>query len=245
SINAGNEPLYVIDGFPIDNTAAIVATGSGFAGNPPPTNPLNALNPSDIESIEILKDASATAIYGSRGANGVVIITTKRGKDGRMNVEYSVTGSQASVLKKLDVLTTQEYIATMKSPLSEEDINSVVSFTKSTKDAGFQLMIKNEADFKKVLGDRKYTTSMMNLIFKGEMEPLMQKKASWDEIGKAVAGYGATGEEILLRAKTIDYYNTQNWTEYVPVATAYLARYGINLSEKERTMFQSAIDQHK
>ncbi|MBB5439622.1 hypothetical protein HDC92_003315 [Pedobacter sp. AK017] len=160
-------------------------------------------------------------------------------------------------LKQLAMMSTQagdkpgaaligsEYIATMKSPLSEDDVNSVAQFTKSTKDTGFQLMIKNEADFKKVLGDRKYTTTMMNLIFKGEMEPLMQKKASWDEIGKAVAGYGAAGEEILLRAKTVDYYNTQNWTEYVPVATEYLAKYGTNLSEKERTMFQAAIDQHK
>jgi hypothetical protein len=170
--------------------------------------------------------------------------------------QYIDGKKDAAFLKQLAMMATQagdktgaaqigaEYIATMKSPLSEEDINSVAQFTKSTKDAGFQLMIKNEAEFKKVLGDRKYTITMMNLILKGEMEPLMQKKASWEEIGKAVAGYGAAGEEILLRAKTIDYYNTQNWTEYVAVATEYLAKYGINLSENERTMFQVAVDQH-
>ncbi|MBB5441071.1 hypothetical protein HDC92_004776 [Pedobacter sp. AK017] len=171
--------------------------------------------------------------------------------------QYIDGKKDAAFLKQLAMMATQagdkpgaaligsEYIATMKSPLSEDDVNSVAQFTKSTKDAGFQLMLKNESDFKKVLGDRKYTTTMMNLIFKGEMEPLMQKKASWDEIGKAVAGYGAAGEEILLRARTIDYYNTQTWTEYVPVATEYLAKYGTNLSEQERTMFQTAIDQHK
>lgn len=115
SVNAGNEPLYVVDGFPIDNTAPVVGNGVGFAGNPPPTNPLNAINPSDIESIEILKDASAAAIYGSRGANGVVLITTRKGKDGRLTVNYSVTGSMARVMKKLDLLSTSDYLTTMNS----------------------------------------------------------------------------------------------------------------------------------
>ena len=78
SVNAGNEPLYVIDGMPIDN--------EGFAGG---RNPLNFLNPADIESFTVLKDASATAIYGSRGANGVIVITTKKGQAGRRpRVQY-------------------------------------------------------------------------------------------------------------------------------------------------------------
>lgn len=81
SINAGVEPLYVIDGVPIDNSRA-VESGSivGFNSNRTPRNPMSSINPADIESLEILKDASATAIYGSRGANGVVLITTKSGK---------------------------------------------------------------------------------------------------------------------------------------------------------------------
>ncbi|HEX8328907.1 MAG TPA: TonB-dependent receptor [Hymenobacter sp.] len=78
SVNASNDPLYVVDGVFINNTN-LIATG---LGNQVSSNPLADLNPSDIESIEILKDANATAIYGSRGANGVVLITTKRGKAG-------------------------------------------------------------------------------------------------------------------------------------------------------------------
>ncbi len=95
SINASNEPLYVVDGFPIDNspslsagdatTFSIVNTGT----NNTPKNPLNSINPADIQSIEILKDASATAIYGSRGANGVVLITTKKGNGEKMSVNYN------------------------------------------------------------------------------------------------------------------------------------------------------------
>ena len=79
SINAGNEPLYVIDGMLVSSDAGDMSTGVTLG---PRIGALAAINPNDIESIEILKDASATAIYGSRGANGVVIITTKRGKAG-------------------------------------------------------------------------------------------------------------------------------------------------------------------
>lgn len=75
SITAGTEPLYVVDGFPMSNEA-----GSGTGQN---VSPLSSINMNDIESIEVLKDASAAAIYGSRGANGVVIITTKQGKEGK------------------------------------------------------------------------------------------------------------------------------------------------------------------
>src|SRR5690606_22015959 len=71
SINASNEPLYVIDGLPINN--APISPTSSVVGDPSPRNPLNSLNPNDIKSVEILKDASATAIYGSRAANGVIL----------------------------------------------------------------------------------------------------------------------------------------------------------------------------
>ncbi|MCY7359079.1 MAG: SusC/RagA family TonB-linked outer membrane protein, partial [Rudanella sp.] len=91
SVQGGNEPLYVIDGFP--------TSGS---------NP-TVLNNSDVESIEILKDASATAIYGSRGANGVVLITTKSGKAGKMQVDYEGSYSTQSLRKKLDLMNAKEY----------------------------------------------------------------------------------------------------------------------------------------
>jgi len=80
SINAGNEPLYVIDGMLVNSDGGDISVG-GTRG--PRISPLSSINPNEIESIEILKDASATAIYGSRGANGVVLITTKKGKAGK------------------------------------------------------------------------------------------------------------------------------------------------------------------
>ncbi len=108
SINANNEPLYVIDGLPINN--ASVVPSSTVVNETAPRNPLNALNPNDIESVEILKDASATAIYGSRGANGVILITTKKGTKGKLNVNYSVSGGISKVAKTVPMLSAKQYI---------------------------------------------------------------------------------------------------------------------------------------
>ena len=108
SITAGNDPLYVIDGMPVNNEAPVAGTGAFFSGATP-RNPLNSLNPADIASIEILKDASATAIYGSRGANGVVIITTKSGSVNRMSVNFNSYYGQQRVAKKEADLNPQQY----------------------------------------------------------------------------------------------------------------------------------------
>lgn len=110
SIRSGQDPLYVIDGIPLDITdvqpSGASTTGVGAAAN---KNPLNFINPEDIESIDILKDASATAIYGSRGANGVVIVTTKKGKEGKATVSYSGYTGFSNLPSKYDVLTASEY----------------------------------------------------------------------------------------------------------------------------------------
>lgn len=107
SINANNEPLYVIDGLPINNSP--VVPGSPIVSDGAVRNPLNALNPADIESIEILKDASSTAIYGSRGANGVVLITTKKGSKGKLKVNYNAYTAFQNVTRTIPMLNTQQY----------------------------------------------------------------------------------------------------------------------------------------
>ncbi len=104
SLQGGNEPLYVIDGVP-------VYSGSGFGetGGSTRMSALSTINPNDIESIEILKDASATAIYGSRAANGVILITTKTGKNGRDVISYDAYYGIQSVVKTIDVLDATSY----------------------------------------------------------------------------------------------------------------------------------------
>ena len=98
---SSNQPLYVIDGYPIDaGNGDLQVGGNNQAVATPPTNPLANLNSNEIENIEILKDASSTAIYGSRGANGVVLITTKRGKKGTDKIEFNYRTDISDIRKK-------------------------------------------------------------------------------------------------------------------------------------------------
>ncbi|MDX1768184.1 MAG: TonB-dependent receptor [Arenibacter troitsensis] len=115
SILNGSEPLYVIDGFPVTGQSQFAtsagrgldsSTGTDYTVN---QNPLAALNPSDIESIEVLKDASAAAIYGVRGANGVILITTKRGKKGLPRISYNGYAGIQTISNKIDMMNAEQY----------------------------------------------------------------------------------------------------------------------------------------
>ena len=120
SVNASNEPLYVVDGFIYFKDAANNSTGIGAIEGI--LNPLATINPNDIESIEVLKDVSATAIYGSRGANGVILITTKKGKlgEGKAHVNYHYSLGVSNVAKKLDLLTASEWAQYQKDYFSNK-----------------------------------------------------------------------------------------------------------------------------
>ncbi|MFI2742450.1 SusC/RagA family TonB-linked outer membrane protein [Zhouia sp. PK063] len=116
SIRSGSTPLFVVDGVPLSNDN-VSAEGPDFGlGNSSAKNPLNFLNTSDIASITVLKDASAAAIYGARGSNGVVIITTKKGQKGDATFSIDSYTSVASVMKKIDVLSASEYRNAIKDP---------------------------------------------------------------------------------------------------------------------------------
>ena len=109
SLTASNKPLIVIDGMPMDNNDT-----KGV------NNPLSLVNPNDIESFTVLKDASATAIYGSRGSNGVIIITTKKGRGGQKpQISYNGTFSVSTIGKKLDVMNASEYVDFIKNYYGE------------------------------------------------------------------------------------------------------------------------------
>lgn len=110
SINAGTYPLYVIDGMQIDINEGEVATSN--VGSNATYNPLSTINPNDIESIDVLKDASATAIYGSRAANGVIIVTTKRGtaSRGSYNIDLNAYIGVGTVARRIEMLSPQEFV---------------------------------------------------------------------------------------------------------------------------------------
>jgi TonB-linked SusC/RagA family outer membrane protein len=125
SINGGNEPLYVVDGIIIYGDDSSTSTDIGRIGSR--LNPLSAINPNDIESIEVLKDVSATAIYGARGSNGVILVTTKSGKKGKNNIEYQYTAGWQQTSQRLKLMNARQWAELNreidpKSPFSESDI---------------------------------------------------------------------------------------------------------------------------
>ena len=147
SITAGAEPLYVIDGFPLD------VNGQNTAGGFTNGNPLNNLNPDDIESIQVLKDAAAGAIYGSRAANGVVLITTKRGQIGRTRVYANANAGVSQVGRKLDVLSPTQWINLAQEVENYKWVNSGTGRTADQSIAQRQAILG--------LGSNVYNTAYM------------------------------------------------------------------------------------
>src|SRR5690606_30771616 len=107
SIRAGNNPLFVLDGIPLSGGSARPGGSGGFGSDK--GNPLTYLNPNDIASIDILKDASATAIFGSRGANGVVMINTKAGISGDPTIQFNASAGISNLLNKPEVLSADQF----------------------------------------------------------------------------------------------------------------------------------------
>ena len=126
----GNYPLYIIDGVPVNSTPIESYSNLGTTG----IDPLNTLNLSNIASIEVLKDADATAIYGSRGANGVVLITTKKAKEGKLHLETSIYSGISEVPKKIDLLNTEQYLQIRNKAFENDGI-------EPTENNAFDLLI--------------------------------------------------------------------------------------------------------
>ncbi|WP_158542129.1 SusC/RagA family TonB-linked outer membrane protein [Pedobacter chinensis] len=147
SINSGNDPLYVIDGVPILSqlpavggmgTSILGNSGTVAPGNPTTAgNPLSFLNPLDIESIDVLKDADATAIYGSRAANGAILITTKKGRIGKMQAEINIQQGISYQPARLEVLNTRQYLDMRYEALK----NNGISLTSLTQTGNHDLTV--------------------------------------------------------------------------------------------------------
>jgi iron complex outermembrane receptor protein len=114
SVRSGNNPLIVVDGVPLEGGSGRPGLGLPGLGGTPGGNPLNFINPNDIESIDVLKDASASAIYGSRGANGVILITTKKAKVGAAVIEVGYSVGLSNIANQIDVLSGDEYRAALQ-----------------------------------------------------------------------------------------------------------------------------------
>ncbi len=165
-VRTGSTPLFVIDGFALDNSSVGGAT-----------NPLTFLNPEDIESIDVLKDASATAIYGSRGANGVILISTKKGKKGTSNMSYSGNIGFSKMARPLDVFSADEFRTEVK------------KIGPNFVDDG------GNTDWQKEIS-RQATTQNHNLTLSGGNEKL-----------KYYGSFGMQKQEGILKNSDLDRYN--------------------------------------
>jgi TonB-linked SusC/RagA family outer membrane protein len=123
SIQSGNSPLYIIDGIPFLGNTDRLAQRSLINAS----NPFNSINPEDIESIEVLKDADATAIYGSRGANGVILITTKKGSPGKTSLELNLYEGWGKVTRNMDYLPTSDYIRMRKEAFQNDAVTPTLA----------------------------------------------------------------------------------------------------------------------
>lgn len=126
SVNAGSQPLYVIDGIPFYNSQSDQFVGN-VGGTPlvAPQNPLNTINPADIQSIEVLKDASSTAIYGSRGANGVILITTKKGQAGSTKISLDASAGLQMLANNIDLMSAEQYTEVFYEAINNSYLNQV------------------------------------------------------------------------------------------------------------------------
>ena len=176
SIRSGNGPLIVIDGVPLDG-GSVSGGGDNLLGASSARNPLNFVNQNDIESISVLKDASSTAIYGSRGANGVIVITTKKGKSKEPQLAYSSSVTFSKMSGKFDVMSPEQFVAAggddkgsrsynWKDAVLQNGFatNHDLSFTKSTDNSNTRISLSasNTDGIVKNTGLDKYTATVYN-----------------------------------------------------------------------------------
>jgi TonB-linked SusC/RagA family outer membrane protein len=193
--SGGNEPLYVIDGVPFSSSSL----GEQQASIPIPgrgVSPLNNINPNDIESIEILKDADATAIYGSRGANGVVLITTKKGRAGDTQVTLNVSTGMGSVSNYLNLLSTDEYLEMRREAYANDGIEPIPSNAYDVNGTWDQ--DRNTDWQRELFGNTSYMTNVQGSVSGGsEQTQFLLNGSYFDQTDVFPGDFGNTKVSVL------------------------------------------------
>jgi TonB-linked SusC/RagA family outer membrane protein len=161
----GNQPLYIIDGMIMSGEMTSLYSQVVLPGRS--INPLNSINPNDIEKIEILKDADATAIYGSKGANGVVLITTRKGKNKKLSLDFNTSYGVSSVISNLTMMNTEQYLTMRKKAFTNDGINN---YPAAAYDVNGTWQQDKYSDWVKTLIGNYATTSNTQLSLNGGSE---------------------------------------------------------------------------
>lgn len=163
----GNMPLYIVDGMPLSNALNEFSRTSLSAIPGGRMNPLNSINPNDIESFEVLKDADATAIYGSKGANGVILITTKKGKMGQMRLNFTTNYGISEALSNLKLMNKDQYLQMRRQAYANE---GMTSYPANAYDLNGTWNPIHETNWIKTLIGNKATSSYSQLSISGGSE---------------------------------------------------------------------------
>jgi TonB-linked SusC/RagA family outer membrane protein len=192
----GSEPLYIVDGVPYPSQSlgdSRVSTVLGYV----PQSPLNGINPNDIESIEVLKDADATAIYGSRGANGVVLITTKKGKGGKTTFEIGSSTGVGKIKHRMELLNTQQYLSMRREAFANDGIMEYPSFDYDINGTWDQNRYTDWQD--ELLGGTAYYNNAHASVQGGNEQTRFLVKGSYGEQSTVLPGdYKYKKSSILL-----------------------------------------------
>ena len=210
SIRASNNPLYVVDGVPLDGRTAKpglnFGDGSGLDfGTTPESNPLLYINPNDIAQIDVLKDASSTAIYGSRGANGIIVITTKRGAAGGTKVEFGAKfGVTTGYMKKYDVLSASEFRSLTKTHNlgfdSSASVDALDAITQNSLSQEYSLALSGGSE-----------TGKFRASFLGSKNYGLIKKTSLDKyLGNFAGQYKFLDKRLSVDFGVIAGHTTEN-----------------------------------
>ncbi len=211
SLFSGNDPLILIDGVPYaSQTLTTTSIGNvllGNSGSPPGAaaggtgNPLNYINPSDIESIDILKDADATAIYGSRAANGAILITTKKGKAGNTQLDLNLSQGWGKVPKFMDVLNTQQYLEMRREAFNNDGVpipSILTDPTNTDYDVNGQWDTTRNANWQKELigGTAQYTNVILT-VSGGTSNTQFRLSGTYNSMTTVFAGSSANPSKNL------------------------------------------------
>lgn len=214
SLSSSADPLYVIDGVQIvAYDISIAATGGGSLGYN--VSPLSNINPSDIESIEVLKDAAATAIYGARGANGVIIVTTKSGKEGKTKIDFSYTAGITTPAHEIKMLNGQQYVQLYQEAYRNDSIAHVPGAQNFKTRFGFS-------------PDSAANTDWLKQVFRtGYYNEANLSTSGGNAKTTFYAGLGYRGEQTFLKGNSFQRVSLR--TNVTHTASKYFD-FGVNIS---------------
>ncbi|MBT8325347.1 MAG: SusC/RagA family TonB-linked outer membrane protein, partial [Winogradskyella sp.] len=190
TVNGSQDPLYVVDGIPITNLDNNI--------NDSPINPLIGINPNDIQSIQILKDASAAAIYGSRGTNGVVLITTKQGRQGKTTVSLNTSSGWSTATNEREWLNTAEYVELYL------EAGANAGFSVAQVENFFNIFAENDADWRNGLVDTDWQELA---LVDGSIQDIGVSVSGGSEKTNFFISTGYNNTEGIIRGNNLERYS--------------------------------------